>query len=359
MSRIPVTLLTGFLGSGKTTFLNRVLRDERFTRTAIVINEFGDIDLDGLLVEHRPEQIVETTTGCLCCTLRGDVQDTLIDLFDRRHKGTVLPFERLVIETTGIADPDPVIYTIMGDIRLARMYELAGVVTTIDAIHGEQTLRNHVECVQQAAVADRLLLTKRDLIDNDDAQASADALLGCLRKLNPSAPIIYSDAINFDVARLFDTSLHSPSGRGANVLAWLNSDAYLAKKGKDVPTSHRRKSKKAEDSTEIKSYCMTFDKPVDFRAFSFTLQLLMGMKGSDLLRFKGIVNVKGHPNRPIVIHAVQSVVEEPVWLESWPSDDRRTRLVLIGRGIPKTSIQNLFESFQSVEPTSQLIAQPA
>jgi len=359
MSCIPVTLLTGFLGSGKTTFLNRVLRDERFTRTAIVINEFGDIDLDGLLVEHRLEQIVETTTGCLCCTLRGDVQDTLIDLYDRRHKGMVLPFERLIIETTGLADPDPVIYTIMGDIRLTRMYELAGVVTAIDVIHGEQTLRNHVECAQQAAVADRLLLTKRDLVNNDTAHASADALLGYLKNLNPSAPIIHSNAANFDVARLFDTSLHSRSGRGANVLAWLNSDAYLAKKGKEEPTSHRRKSKKADDPTEIKSYCMTFDEPVDFRAFSFTLQLLMGMKGSDLLRFKGIVNVKGHPNRPIVIHAVQSVVEEPVWLESWPSDDRRTRLVLIGRGIPKASIQNLFESFQGVAPTLDPIAQPA
>jgi len=331
--------------------LNRILRDERFTRTAVVINEFGEIDLDGLLVERRPEEIVETTNGCLCCTLRGDVQEALLGLYEKRHKGTVLPFERLVIETTGMADPDPVIYTIMGDIRLARMYELSGVVTTVDAANGERTLRNHVECVQQVAVADRLVLTKCDIVNTDTARAGTDVLMGYLRRLNPSAPILDAGETDFDMTRLFDTSLHDATGRGGNVLAWLNSDAYMGNKGDEGPTSHRRKSKKVDDPDEIQSYSIAFDKPVDFRAFTFSLELLLDMKGPDLLRFKGIVHVRGHPERPIVIHAVQTVVGEPVWLERWPSEDRRTRLVFIGRGIPKASIRNFFESFQGIEHT--------
>lgn len=358
-SRIPVTILTGFLGSGKTTLLNRILCDERFTKTAIVINEFGQVDLDGLLVEHRAEQVVETTTGCLCCTLRGDVQETLIDLYTRRQKGSVLPFERLIIETTGLADPDPVIHTIMGDIRLARIYELAGVVTTVDTLNGERTLRNHVECVQQVAVADRLILTKQDLATDEAARASADALLGTLKILNPAAPVLDRAAPEFDIGRLFDTSLHAASGRGDNVLKWLNSDAYAATKGNARSASHRRGSKKG-DPDAIESYCVTIDKPVDYRAFSFALQVLLGMRGPDLLRFKGIVNVHGQPDRPIVLHAVQSMVGEPVWLERWPSEDRRTRLVFIGRGIPKASIEKFFACFQgpTLDPAAADLAPP-
>lgn len=352
MKRIPVTLLTGFLGAGKTSLLNRILRDERFANTAIVINEYGEIDLDGLLVEHRSEQIVETTTGCLCCTLRGDVQETLIDLFDRRLKGTVLPFERLVIETTGLADPGPVIYTIMGDLRLVRIYELAGVITLVDAVNGERTLRNHIECVQQTAVADRLVLTKSDLVTKPSERANVETLLGDLGELNPAAPILDANATDFDLDRLFDTSLHDSSGRGGNVLRWLNGEAYTAKKKSGKGAADHRAAGADGDPQAIVSYCITFDKPVEFRAFSFSLQLLLGMKGPDLLRFKGIVNVQGHPDRPIVLHAVQSVIGEPVWLTRWPNEDRRTRLVFIGRGIPKASIQNFFGSFQGFEPAA-------
>lgn len=346
MTRIPVTVLTGFLGSGKTSLLNRILKDPLFIKTAVVINEYGDIDLDGVLVEHRTEQIIETTTGCLCCTLRGDIQETLLDLHSRRSSGSILPFERVIVETTGLADPDPVVYTVMGDIRLARAYELAGVITTVDAVNGTLTLRTHLECVQQAAVADRLVLTKSDLVKSVEENARTETLQGYLRELNPAAPILDVHAADFQLERLFDTSVHSTAGRGQNVLRWLNSEAYLAPK--DQGLSHHVKSRGEDDPNAIEAYCIAFEKPVEFGAFSFSLQLLFGMKGPDLLRFKGIVNAEGHPERPVVIHAVQSVVDEPVILQGWPSQDRRTRLVLIGRGIPKASIQNLFRSFQSV-----------
>ena len=214
---IPVTLLTGFLGSGKSTLLTQVLRDPRFHDTAVVVNEFGDVGLDGFLVQHSGEQLVEMTTGCLCCMIRGDIRKTLMDLHRRRAAGAVSPFTRLVVETTGLADPAPVIHTLMTDPRLAGRYMLGGVITCVDAVNGGTTLAHHDESVKQAAVADRIVLTKTDLAQDPATRTDLARLTAQLAELNPAAPLLERNASTFDPRNLFDTSLFDPTTTESSV----------------------------------------------------------------------------------------------------------------------------------------------
>ena len=348
---IPVTLLTGFLGSGKSTLLSRILRDPQFSDTAVVVNEFGDVGLDGILVEHSLEQMVEMTSGCLCCTIRGDIRKTLLDLYRRRELREIPQFRRLVIETTGLADPAPVIHTLMAEERLIGKFALGGVVTTVDTLAGERSLAEHIECAKQAAVADRIVLTKTDLAVDAASRDGIESLRGALALINPGAPILDRNNRRFDFQELFDTSLYNPHTKGFEVQAWLDAEAYAG----EIQNTHQD-AEGHDDHTHghdinrhgnnIQAYCLVMDEPVSTMAFTMALELLLANQGPDLLRVKGIVNLAEKPESPVIIHGVQHVFHDPVWLDEWPTEDRRTKLVFITRNIPKETIETFFRAWQ-------------
>lgn len=341
----PVTLLTGFLGSGKTTLLSRILHDPRFGDTAVVVNEFGEVGLDGVLVEHSREQLVEMTSGCLCCTIRGDIRQTLLALHGRREKGEIPTYDRLVIETTGLADPAPVIHTLMTDARLANRYMLGGVIATVDAITGESSLARHAECVKQVAVADRIVLTKTDIAKDPTSRADIKTLWEQIRRLNPSAPILDRNDQHFDLRQLFDTSLYDPATKGFDVQTWLNAEAYADERNSH---HHHHDHDVNRHGTDIRAFGLVLDQPVSALAFMVALELLIANQGADLLRMKGIVNLAEKPETPAVIHGVQHVFHEPVWLDRWPSKDRHTKLIFITRNMSQETIEKFFKAWQSV-----------
>jgi G3E family GTPase len=326
---IPVAVLTGFLGSGKTTLLSRLLKSPQFSRTAVIINEFGEVGLDHELVEASEESIVELQTGCLCCTVRGDLVRTLDDLLRRRDAGTVSPFERVVIETSGLADPAPILHAVMGDTALAQRLSLSGVITTVDAINGLGALARQPESLKQVAVADRLVLTKTDLLEMD-----SHSLVERLATLNPTAPVVVSSLGEVDAEQLFDTRLDAPADLAARI-----GRAEPAHDGQ-IPHGH------AHDS-EISCFAILREAPIRAVTLTLLLEVLAAHCGADLLRLKGLVNVAESPDRPAVIHGVQHVFHPPAWLERWPSADRRTRLVFIVRRIPKAWVEALLNALEA------------
>ena len=358
MDCIPVTLLTGFLGSGKSTLLTQILTEPGFGDTAVVVNEFGEVGLDGFLVEHADDQIVEMTSGCLCCTIRGDIRETLLALYGRRDKGEIYAFRRLIVESTGLADPAPVIHTLMSDPSLERRYMLGGIVATIDAINGADTLNAHAECEKQAAVADRLVVTKTDLVEGSSAGNGVTQLIAKLRTLNPSAPILERHGPEFDLGCLFDTSLYDPETKTIDVRKWLNAEA------EQDDTDHHDHAHHHHDhshypgqdphdvtrhGTDIRSFVLTFDKPLPAEAFCNALEALTRTQGANLLRLKGVVDTVERPGHPLVIHGVQHVFHNPIYLEAWPDADQRTRLVFVTRHIERDTLERYFKTWIGAE----------
>ncbi len=337
---LPVSLLTGFLGSGKTTVLNYLLQQPEMANTAVIMNEFGEIGLDHELVVGGKEDMVLLNSGCLCCTVRGDLVNTLRDLMMVRMRGDVPPFERVVVETTGLADPAPILHTLMGDDLTARYYRLDGVITTVDAVNGATTLDDQFESVKQAAVADRLLITKTDLAD----EAAVTALEKRLAEINPAAPRVR--VVDGAVAPddLFNAGLYDPATKIPDVEKWLKEEAYTDQAAHD----HHGHSHDAHDvnrhDDSIRAFCFTHDAPVRLDAVEQWFDLVMLLKGPDLLRVKGIVNVLGIEG-PVVIHGVQHVFHPPAVLEAWPSDDRRTRIVFITRDVDRQMLEDTFKTF--------------
>jgi G3E family GTPase len=356
-----VTLLTGFLGAGKSTLLSAVLRDPRFSDTAVVVNEFGEVGLDGALIAHAPEQIVETTTGCLCCTVRGDISATLLRLHADMAEGRNGGFSRVVIETTGLADPAPPIQTLMGDPRLARRFALAGVVTALDAVNGDATLDRHDEAVRQVAVADRIVLTKTDLARDPASVRDVAALAVRAQALAPGAVVLDRADAGFDLRRLFDMAAFDPSARRMDVRAWLNADA-LAQPAHDRhshgegPAHHHHGTGHAHDvsrhGADIRAFCVTLDAPVPTMGFTTALELLIAHQGPALLRVKGIVCLAEKPERPVVIHGVQHVFHDPVILDAWPDDDRRTRIVFITQGVGRAPVEDFLRAWADAGVTA-------
>ncbi|MGH7044915.1 MAG: CobW family GTP-binding protein [Stellaceae bacterium] len=344
-SLIPVTLLTGFLGSGKTTVLNHVLKQPGMAATAVIVNEFGEIGIDHLLVEKATDDVVLLNSGCLCCTVRGDIVDTLLNLFVGRANGKIPDFARVVIETTGLADPAPILHTLISDPLVAARYMLDGVVATVDAVNGTGTLDRQPEAVKQAAVADRLLLTKTDLTDAD----TAAALTARLAALNPGAPLVSVAGGEVDPALLFNLGFYDPKTKSVDVQRWLRDEAFEAGHGHEhnhegVHDADRPDVNRHDD--RIRAFCITRDQPISWAALSGWLDALATMRGDDLLRLKAIVALSDRPNEPVVVHGVQHLFHPPVLLKEWPSDDHRTRMVFITRDLPKEAIETTLAAFE-------------
>lgn len=339
---LAVSVLTGFLGSGKTTLLRHLLAHPAMEETAVIVNEFGEIGLDHLLVEQATEDTVLLNSGCLCCTVRGDLVAGMRDLYKRRVKGEVPAFQRLVIETTGLADPAPILQTIMSDPLLAERFRLDGVIATVDAAVGAATLDRHRESVKQAAVADRLLLTKTDLAD----AASRAALETRLRALNPSAPIHAAVQGEIEPALLFNAGLYDPTTKTADVRAWLKAEAY-AQDQRHGHHHHRHDAQRHDvnrHDESIRAFCLTYDKPLDWDRFNAWVEMLITLYGADILRIKGILNVEG-AGEPIVIHGVQHVFHPPVLLPGWPDADRRSKIVFIVRDLKPEMFEHTLKAF--------------
>ena len=338
-SSIPVTLLTGFLGSGKTTVLNHVLKQPGMAATAVIVNEFGEIGLDHLLVERSSEDVVLLNSGCLCCTVRSDIVDTLTSLFVERVKGRIPFFTRVAIETTGLADPAPILHTLMSEPIVAARYMLDGVVTTVDAINGAATLDRQPEAVKQAAVADRLLLTKTDLA----APEARQALEARLALLNPSAPIIPVAQGAIDPALLFNLGFFDPATKSVDVRRWLRDEAFAS--GHQHDDEHDHLDVNRHDD-RIRAFCIIRDRPISWAVLSGWLDGLATMRGDDLLRFKAIVALSDRPDEPVVLHGVQHLFHPPVLLPQWPSEDRRTRMVFITRDLSREAIEATLTAFE-------------
>jgi G3E family GTPase len=346
--KIPVTVLTGFLGSGKTTVLNGLVKNQALRRTAVVINEFGEIGLDHELVQRSDENFILVRNGCVCCTVRGDLISTLGDLSVRQQRGEIACLERVVVETTGLADPAPILHTLMNDQSLLDDYGLGAVVTTIDAVNGLDTLDNHQEAVKQVGIADLLLLTKTDLA----APSALSVLRDRIAAINPGAKTLQSINGEISPADFFATGLYRLESKTAEVQNWLNAEAYddaeLHPHPHHPEHDHAKTTEDARNrhGDRIKAYCITREQPISWAGFSAWLDLVSAMRGNDLLRVKGIVNVIEHPSRPTVIHGVQHIFHPPIQLDEWPSDDHRTRIVFITRDIEKEVIEETLRVFE-------------
>ncbi|WP_426117177.1 CobW family GTP-binding protein [Pseudomonas sp. DSP3-2-2] len=340
-SRIPVTLLTGFLGSGKTTVLNHLLQLPELGNTAVIINEFGEIGIDHLLVEEVSENLRILNSGCLCCTVRGDLVDTLLELNARRERKEITEFTRVVIETTGLADPAPVLHTLMVDPDIISRYRLHCVVTTVDAVNGMGTLDRHTEAVKQAAVADCLLLTKTDLV----AGEVVDTLSARLRALNLTAPMRYVVDGNVSPDDVLGAEEYDPLRKSADVSAWLSNEKFS-----DGHHHHGHHHDVNRHGDRIRAHCIVLDEPVEEAAFFHWLDLMASMRGESMLRVKGLVHLVEYPEEPLVIHGVQHIFHSPQKLPSWPSADRRTRIVFITEDIDYADIVRTFQKFVGVHP---------
>ncbi|MGY6706103.1 CobW family GTP-binding protein [Roseinatronobacter sp.] len=341
--RIPVTLLTGFLGAGKTTLLNRLLQDAHAGRVAVVVNEFGEAGLDHDLIEEAAEDVVLMPAGCICCTIRGDLSKTLISLLARRARGE-LPFDRVVIETTGLADPGPVYHTLLVDPVLAPNYALDGVVTVVDAVLGVDTLNAHAEAQAQVAMADCIVLSKRDLVD----AGALEALGARLDQLNRTAPRIGANKGGVPTSALWGLGLGASAATPDQALTWLagpaadplagvsglNTPKAQAPVGQIAPSHH------ASDD-RISTASITLEDPIPVEVFDLWLDTLIALKGSNILRLKGIVHLQGVP-KPFVFHGVQHIFEPPVPLKNWREGESTSRIVVIARDMSKDDLNASF-----------------
>ena len=337
INQIPVTVITGFLGSGKTTLLSSILKKKEMQKTAVIINEFGEIGLDHALIEHTDENIVELQSGCICCTIQGDLNKTLIDLFDKMMNGKVSSFNRILIETTGLANPVPIIHTLMSSIELIRIYSLDGVITVVDSINGEKTLDLHEESLKQLALAEKIILSKTDIVDKDEIKS----LVYRIKEINPVSQIIFSKFGNIPLEEIFGLGAYDPYKKSSDVKKWLAAEKYKDKK-------HHHHHDVNRHNENIRAFSMMSENPVNMIAFSFFRDMITAALGANLLRMKGIVNIAGE-ERPAVIHGVQHIFHPVQWLETWPDNDRRTKLVFITQNIKKEQIEDFFRPLMGLD----------
>lgn len=337
---IPVTLLTGFLGSGKTTVLNHLVGQAELADALVIINEFGEMALDHHLIAHSTENLVmEMSSGCLCCSIRGDLIKTLQEITWRFARNDQKCFQRVLIETTGLADPAPIIHTLMTHPQISSKYRLDGIVAVVDLATGMHSLNQHPEAIKQVAVADTLLLTKADLA----TETQCTALIHRLDGINPAAP--RWEVSNGEIApqKVLKLGLFTADGKSPDVARWLKIEAYsLEKKQKQHDHGHDDHDVNRHDD-HIRAFSFTVERSIPESVLTDWLDLLVNFLGNKILRVKGILNIEGQEH-PLVIHGVQHIFHPPVPLPTWPSEDHRTRLVFITRDIGREMIERSFRA---------------
>ena len=352
---IPVNVLTGALGSGKTTLLRALLRAPRLDGTMVLVNELGEVGIDHHLIEHASESTLLLENGCLCCAMRDDLKTALKDLHSRRARGEIPHYERVVVETTGMADPVPIAYTLLAEPVLQHHYRLGNVVTVVDAVNAMAQLDRFEELVKQVALADRLVLSKLDLVEPDaantantantanapeapnapEASRAMKALWARLAALNPDAPIVVAGRTELDPADLLIADIHDRGSKSREVERWMRSVGEAAGAGHDP------------HPTAIAACCFTFDAVLDWTAFGVWMSMLVHRHGDRVLRMKGLLNVAGVPG-PVLVNGVQHLVHPPAHLDRWPDEDRRSRIVVISSGLDRRDIERSLHAFNGI-----------
>ncbi|MCQ2003040.1 CobW family GTP-binding protein [Rhizobium sp. NRK18] len=345
---IPVSIVTGFLGAGKSTLLNRILKDPAMKDTAVIINEFGEVGIDHMLVETSDDSVIELANGCLCCTIRGELVDTLAMLVEGVQTGRIATLKRVVIETTGLADPAPVMQAVIGNPVIAQNFVLDGVVTLVDAVNGLSTLDRHSEALRQAAVADQIVLSKMTLASADQVAA----LKTRLQAINPRATMVDGDSADAARAAILANGLYDPDTKIPDVGQWLQADAdhdhddhhHHGHHGHHHHHEHHHDVTRHGDT--IRSFSIVHDEPIDPMALEMFVDLLRSAHGPKLLRMKAIVHLKDNPDRPLVLHGVQEIFHTPVRMKAWPEGaERKTRMVMITDGLEEAFVRELFDAF--------------
>jgi G3E family GTPase len=339
---IPVNVITGFLGSGKSTLLNALVNMAGLADTAVIVNEFGEIGIDHQLISSAIDQMVLLENGCVCCEVRGDLVDTLELMDERVAAGTIPPFARVILETTGLADPAPILHTLMIEPRLAGRYHLGRVAATVDAVNGRESIASYAEARKQIAVADIVLVTKTDLARPGEVAALATAI----GLVNPRAPRIEvtNGALTMEIARAL------AGEDGGDIASQISRDVANLDDSHEHGHEHEH-DHAAEHTGGIETAAIILDRPIAWSAFTAWIDAVTSLRGPDLLRLKGLVHVTGRKG-PVVVHAVQHVVHQPVELANWPDDDTRTRVVCITRNIPPASLTRALEAFTRVPELS-------
>ena len=326
----PINIITGFLGSGKTTLLKGLLAAPDLSDTAVLINEFGAVGLDQELVQNVAEGTLLLDNGCVCCAIRGDLQVALRDLLSQRQAGVIPNFRRVVIETSGLADPAPIAYTLLAEPILQHHFRLGGIITTVDAVNSASQLQRFPESVKQVAMADRLIITKTDL-SNPEHLAN---LHGTLRRLNKSAPIIETEDGQRHAVTLLTDDLYDPAGRSREVEQWLGAEV-----GEEALVH--------DHADHVHSFALTYDTPLDWTAFGVWMTMLLHRHGDNVLRIKGLLNVAGVPT-PVLINGVQHIVHPPSHLPSWPNENRQSRIIFIVREMDQRLIESSLATFNKL-----------